>query len=548
MMKRIVLLTVVSSLLTAGLFAAAQREPAATGNQLNIVLASEPNTIDPTLNTATDASNYIENSFEGLYTYADAGGGRAYLVPGQAEAEPSKTVNRDGTVTYLFKLRPGLKWSDGKALVAGEFVYSWRRLVDPKTAAQYSNFGAIVKNGAEITKGQKPLSDYGIRAVDDRTLEVTLAVDIPYFYEIIARPAFVPLREDIISKAGDQWTFSPSTYISNGPYQMKEWVHNSYILYTKNPNYRESIPGPDSLKFFLMSDANAMLAAYRNGEVDYLRNFPVDELPRLIASKEVTIADYLGTYFVTFQNQKPPFNDWRVRKAFTLAIDHDYIVNQITRSGEIAANAYIPFGFSDVAAGSDFRRSGKTYYGVDAKDYQANIAEAKRLLAEAGYPNGRGFPVVEYIYNTDNRHQAIGEALQNMWNTNLGVNVTMSNQDWAVFLDTRRSGNYQLARHGWIADYADAISMIDIFQIGNGNNVTFYQNQEFTRLLDQAKATTVQADRMRYMHQAEDLLMEKDWAVAPIYFYTLQYILRPKFKGFYLTSLGYFFFKNITGF
>jgi oligopeptide transport system substrate-binding protein len=548
MAKKFILFSLVLSLMVMGVNAGGNKQQSApAGTSLSLVFGSEPNTIDPALNTAVDGAIYLGHAFEGLYKYADNGKGRAQAVPGQAVSAPKKTVNADGTVVYVYTLRDNLKWSDGKALTAADFVYTWQRLVDPATAADYSYMIDMVKNANEIMAGEKDKSQLGIRAVNDKTLEITLTYDCPFFDEIVCFPATFPVRKDVIDSAGDQWTFSPSTYISNGPYRMKEWVHNSYLLFEKNPNYYAPAAGPDNIRFALMDDDNAQLAGFRSGELDFIENVPVDEIPALLASGELKIADYLGTYFVSINTQRAPFTDPRVRKAFTLAIDRDYIISQITRTGEKPASGFVPSGTSDAAAGSDFRKTGGDYYSIKSADYQKNVAEAKRLLAEAGYPGGAGFPVVEYIYNTNDRHQAIAEALQNMWNTALGVTVTLSNQDWAVFLDTRKNGDYSIARDGWIGDYNDPINFLDMFLTGGGNNNSQYANPEYDRLIAAAKGTAVQADRMRYLHQAEDLLVGADYAVGPIYFYTQPYMINPALSGMYYTPLGYFFFTNVKG-
>ncbi|MDR2630020.1 MAG: peptide ABC transporter substrate-binding protein [Spirochaetaceae bacterium] len=516
--------------------------------QITLVFGSEPNTIDPALNSAVDGAIYLSHAFEGLYKYVDNGQGRAQAAPGQAAGAPQKTVNPDGTVVYVYTLRDNLKWSDGKALTAADFVYTWQRLVDPTTAADYSYMIDMVQNANEIMAGEKDKSELGIRALNDKTLEVSLTYDCPFFDEIACFPATFPVRQDVIEQAGDQWTFSPSTYISNGPYRLTEWVHNSYLLFEKNPNYYAPVAeGPDNLRFALMDDDNAMLAGFKSGELDFIEQVPVDEIPALLASGELKIADYLGIYYVSINTQRPPFTDARVRKAFTLAIDRDYIINQITRTGEKPASGFVPAGTSDATPGSDFRRTGGDYYSVNPADYQKNVEEARRLLAEAGYPNGAGFPVVEYIYNTNDRHRAIAEALQDMWSTSLGITVTLSNQDWAVFLDTRKVGNYSIARDGWIGDYNDPINFLDMHVTGGGNNNSQYANREYDRLIAAAKGTAVQADRMRYLHQAEDLLVGADYAVGPIYFYTQPYMMNPALSGMYYTPLGYFFFTNVTG-
>jgi oligopeptide transport system substrate-binding protein len=518
-------------------------------NTVSACFGSEPNTIDPALNSAVDGAIYLQHTHEGLYKYEDSGifatSGINYArtVPGMAAGEPQKTVNNDGTVTLVYTLRSGLKWSDGSPLTAGDFVYTWQRLVDPETAADYCYMIDMIENANAIMEDEMDKSKLGVRAINDVTLEIKLTFDCPFFDEIMAFPATFPVKRAVIDKSGDQWTFDPSTYVSNGPYRMKEWVHNSYILLEKNPNYYTAVNGPEFLRFVLMNDENAMLASFRAGEIDFIQSFPADEIPSLLKSGDLKISDYLGTYYVSINTQKPPFTDARVRKAFALAIDRNYIVNQVTRGGQKPAGGFVPAGMSDAAVGSDFRKSGGDYIRLAESDYERNITEAQGLLADAGYPGGRGFPVIEYLYNTNDVHRAVGEALQNMWRTALGVNITLGNQEWNVFLDTRKKGNYSIARDGWIGDYNDPINFLDMFQTGGGNNNPQYANREFDELIAKAKSTAIQADRMKYLHQAEDLLVGRDMAVSPIYFYTNPYMINPRVKAFY-TPLGYYFFMN----
>jgi oligopeptide transport system substrate-binding protein len=294
-----------------------------------------------------------------------------------------------------------------------------------------------------------------------------------------------------------------------------------------------------------LDDDNSALVGFNNGDIDWMMNFPSDELPALIASGKVVIADYLGTYFVSFNNQKAPFDDVRVRKAFSLAIDRNYIVNAITQSGEKPADAFVPYGVADAAPGSDFRTTGGPYYSVAASDYEKNCDEARKLLADAGYPGGENFPVVEYIYNTNDRHRAIGEGLQNMWKSVLGVNVTLDNQDWSVYIDRRKAGNYEVARHGWIADFNDPISFLDLFISTSGNDDPQYRSRVYDNFIRVAQSTSVPEERMKAMHEAEDVFMGTDHAVAPVYFYTQPYMLNEKYIGLYNTPLGFFYFDSI---
>ena len=563
-MKKRVLSILLAATFTVSMFAGATivsaaeneatEETASTGDfNITVNLASEPQTMDPALNTTSDGSNMANHLFEGLMKWEDSGvevngsdgtAHSAQLAPGQAESY-EKTENEDGTVTYTFKLRDGIKWSDGKDVTAGDFEYSWKRLVDPATAADYSYMLDCVVNANEIIAGEKDASELAVKAVDDKTFEVTLVNDLPYFEELCAFPAMMPVRQDIIEEAGDNWTFDVATYISNGAYKMKEWTHNSQIVVEKNENYYDYEKlGPETITFKLMDNQNAMLSGFNSGELDFIEDVPQAEIANLIASGDMKIVDYIGTYYVCFQTQKAPFDDARVRKAFSLAIDRTYIVNQVTQSGQVEAGGFVPAGVYDAegATGDDFRTVGGDYYKPTDADYEANCEEARALLAEAGYPDGEGFPVVEYLYNTSDAHKAVAEALQYMWEEELGVKVTLNNQEWAAFLQTRKDGDYSIARNGWIADYNDPISFLDMWMTGGGNNDAQYANEEYDSLIKEAKTTTDVKERMELLHKAEDKIIGEDNALAPLYFYTQKYMLADGIEGLYYCPLGYFFF------
>jgi len=523
---------------------------------LNVNIASEPQTIDPALNSAVDGAIMVNHMFEGLIKWVDSGVSvegvdnctLAQLAPGQAESW-EKTDNGDGTVTYTFKMRDGIKWSDGKDVTAQDFVYSWQRLATPETAADYCYMIDMVKGYAEVNAGEADPSTLGVSAPDDKTFVVELTYDCPYFEEICAFPATFPVREDVVSASPDTWTHEVATYLSNGPYKMKSWTHNSEIVMEQNPEYYGVADlGPDTITFKLMDDANAMLTAFQAGDLDFIEDMPVDEIPNLLGSGELDIVPYIGTYYVCYNVEKAPFDDWRVRKAFTLAIDSQYIVDNVTQTGQVPATGFVPSGVADAETGSDFRSVGGDYWtaGTTEEQYAKNVEEAKQLLADAGYPNGEGFPTVTYLYNTNDNHKKIGEALQQQWSSALNVEVKLENQDWSVFLETRKQGDYQVARNGWIADYNDPISFLDMWLTGGGNNDAQYSNADYDAAIARAKGTSDPQERMDAMHEAEDIIMGQDWALGPIYFYTQKYMLADGIDGMFYTPLGYFFWTNAS--
>ena len=529
--------------------------------EITLNIASEPQSIDPALNSAVDGAIMLGHMFEGLMKWKDSevetpgSDGtctNAELTEGQAESY-EKVVNDDGTVTYTFKIRSDARWSDGKPVTAGDFVYSWQRLVTPETAADYNYMIDSVVNANEIMAGDMDPTELAVSAPDDSTFVVTLTSDLPYFLEVCAFPATFPVRQDVTTKEdgtpNDQWTFDVASYLSNGPYKLTAWNHNSEIVMEPNEQYYDVANlGPDKITFKLMDDQNAMLSGFNSGELDFIEDVPQAELPDLIASGDLKIVDYIGTYYVCYQTQKAPFDDPRVRQAFTLAVDRTFIVDKVTQAGQVPANGFVPAGVYDAAGstGDDFRTVGGAYYSIEGDadySYEANCEKARELLAEAGYPNGENFPVVEYLYNTSDAHKAVAEALQNMWETELGVKVTLNNQEWAVFLQTRKDGNYSIARNGWIADYNDPMSFLDMWLTGGGNNDAQYANADYDAKIQEAKNTTDPAARMKLMHEAENIIMGQDWALNPLYFYTQKYMLSDRVGGMFYTPLGYFFFS-----
>lgn len=531
----------------------------AEGFDMAVCIASEPQTIDPALNSAVDGAIMTQHMFEGLMKWVDSGNpvndkgnmNYAALAAGQAESY-EKTDNGDGTVTYTFKIRSDAKWSDGQPVTANDFVYSWQRLANPLTAADYCYMIDMVQGYAAVNAGKADPTTLGVSAPDESTFVVNLTYDCPYFLEICAFPAAFPVRQDIIEAYGDTWTTddNSSHYISNGPWKLAEWVHDSYIKMVPNEyHYDAANLGPNSLTFQLMEDQNSMLAAYRSGDLQFIEDMPVDEIAGLLASGELNIVDYIGTYYVCYQTQAAPFDNALVRQAFTLAIDSKYIVEQVTQTGQVPATGFVPAGIYDADAnGDDFRTVGGDYWDapVDDATYQANCEKARQLLAEAGYPNGEGFPTVTYLYNTSDAHKAVGEALQQMWQEELGVTVQLQNQEWNAFLETRKKGEYQIARNGWIADYNDPCSFLDMWYTGGGNNDAQYSNPEYDAMIDAAKATSDPAERMSYFHKAEDIIIGQDWALGPIYFYTQKYMMADDISGAFYTPLGYFIYGYCT--
>ncbi len=526
--------------------AAPSPDPAKEGFHLAVCLAPSPQSMDPALNTSADGAIMLQHLFEGLMKWQDDGEGNAVLVPGQA-AVWEKERQEDGTVIYTFRLRDDACWSDGKRVTADDFVYSWRRLSDPDTAAGYGYILDMVENGFEIMVGESEAEALGVSAPDEGTFAVRLTYDCPYFLELCAFPALLPVRRDVIEAEGDQWTFQPETYISNGIYKMDKWTQNDSLSVVPNEyHYDAANVGPDSITFHFSDDETAIYNGFKAGELAFIESVPVGEIPALSEAGVLRVADHIGTYFICFQNSRSPFDDARVRRALTLAVDSRYITSGLTRTGETPATGFVPYGVYDAqgAAGDDFRTTGGDYWPLPDTDelYKANCDKARALLADAGFPGGEGFPAVEYLYNTDARNRTIAEALQSMWAEELGITVRLVSQDWSAAMQSCFEGDYDMAASIWIADYNDPISFLDIWQTDGGNNIIRYSNPKFDAAVQKAKSTEGAAERMEAMHRAEDILIGEDTALAPVFFYTYYYCADPALEGLYYNPLGYFFF------
>ncbi|MGB9665889.1 MAG: peptide ABC transporter substrate-binding protein [Candidatus Cryosericum sp.] len=527
-------------------------------------LATEPATIDPALSQGIPEANVILQVFDGL-TRIDQNN-----MPQPAIAKSWKIS--DDQKTYTFTLRDA-QWTNGTPVTAYDFEYAWIRALAPETAAEYAYQLYYVKGGEafnmsvkvgdkyyvqavdakgnpvtkkegdkdvavpDMTKEIVPSRDVGVKALDDKTLQVTLESPTIYFLNLTAFPTLMPVCKAVVS-ANDKWAADVTNFVTDGPFTLTEWSHNDKMTFVKNPTYWDK----DAVKltkitYLMVTDESTALSMFQNGQMDVGSTVPLSELPKLVASGDAKIFPYLGTYYYMFNVTKKPFNDVRVRKALTLAIDRNAITTSITQGGEVPALAYVPYGIPDATAGSDFRKVGGTFY----KDN--DITEAKALLAEAGYPDGKGFPAFTILYNTSSRHKSIAEAIQQMWKTNLGIDCTLKVEEWGVYLDDRNNLNYQVARAGWIGDYMDPNTFLDMFVTNGGNNGTGWSNKAYDADIAKAKTTTDPAARMATLHDAEKILMT-DMPIMPVYFYTNPVLITSHVKNFYQSTLGFVDWKN----
>lgn len=499
---------------------------------LKVQVGPDPETVDPALNSAIDGGNMILHAFEGLLTLDENG----QLKEGQAE---SWETSEDG-LTWTFHLRDGLKWSDGTDLTAKDFVYSWQRVCDPNVAAPYAETVlGMVKGYDEAVAGD--ITKLDVQAPDEKTVVVNLANPCSYFGELAAFATLNPVQQATVEANGDAWATSADTYISNGPFMMTEWVPGSHITFSKNPNYwnAEAIK-LDKLEFELIEDSNAAYSAYTSGEVDMIKDVPTEEIPSLQGNDDFHVEPIIGTYYVSLNLQKEYFQDARVRKALSLAIDRNYVANTLMQGTYSPASSIVGPGWLDTD-GSSFAENanGGTPY-IDNDNFDANLEEAKKLLEEAGYPNGEGFPQIEYTTNDAGYHKVVAEYLQQAWAA-IGIDLKVNIVEWASFTPMRRNGEFDVARNGWVGDYTDPSNILELFCTTNGNNDGKYTNADFDAAIEDSRVTTDATTRSADLHKAEDLLME-DAGCIPIAYYNDFWLQSSKITGSWHSANGYWYF------
>lgn len=577
MKKFAALLLAVMMLLSCAMVASAEE----TKTSINVCIASEPDTLDPALNSAVDGATMIAHLFTGLSNWAQDENGALQIVPACATELPLPVINEDGTATYTYTLVDGLKWSDGKDLTAKDFEFAWKRAASETLGADYGYM-------FEVVKGYP--NDLAVKATDDKTLEVTLNNDVSYWNELLAFPSFLPLREDVV--ANEAWATDPATYVCNGPYTMTKWDHNSLITLTKNENY---FLAPnilmDEINFYLSDDANNMLANYQNGDWQMIDDVPTAEIATLKTTypDEFVVGSQMGTYYVCWNVNKnilPEGSELagedaekamaEIRNAIALLFDRNYIVTEIGQAGQQPASSFVALGLTDADGKTQFyENAGPSkdyagYWNVSEEAYESNWAEAIETLKkyyafDEATQQFTNFPSIEYLYNTSEGHKAIGEYLQSVL-SGVGINMSLTNQEWNTFLNTRKQGDYVIARNGWLADYNDPISFLDMWTSTSGNDdtqlgkdahaalklysidLTPYgsdikvENGTWAETYDAAiaaiKGCGDKEARYGMMHAAEDLLMSTG-TITPLYYYTDIYMVKPNVKGFFANPLGY---------
>jgi oligopeptide transport system substrate-binding protein len=489
---------------------------------LHIGNGTEPQDLDPDVVTGVQEFHIIMSLLEGLVAEDPVD---EHPIPGAAE---KWDISPDRKV-YTFHLRANGKWSNGDPVTARDFWESYKRILTPSLGSEYSYMHYVVKNAEAYNEGKiTDFSQVGYKVIDDHTLQITLNNPTPYFLSMLTVQSWYPVHMPTVAKYGDpyqrgnKWT-RPGRYVGNGPFVLTKWHVNDVIEVRKSPTYwdRDRVR-LNAIRFYPIESDDTEERSFRAGQLHVTLTVPLSKIDYYKANHPdlINIGLYLGNYFYRVNVTKPPLNDKRVRQALAMAIDRESIVKML-KGGEQPAFNLTPPGTAGYTCRAHLKE---------------DITEAKRLLAEAGYPDGKGMPPIELLYNTLESHRTIAEAIQQMWKTKLGIDVRLANQEWKVYLDSQRSLNYQVCRGSWIGDYVDPNTFLDMWLTGGGNNQTGWSNPEYDRLIAQAAATVDPQERLEVFQKAEAILMD-EMPEIPIYFYTRVCLQRPEVKGWYPTLL-----------
>ena len=520
----------------------------AGSNGFTVQLGPNPETLDPALNAAVDGGNTLITIEEPLLIIDE----NNEVKPGQAE---SYEVSDDG-LTWTFHMRDGLKWSDGSDLTAADFEYSFKRLASPDTAAPYAETVVGMIDGYQDAIGN-PDEDgntttdpdwdaLNVHASEDgKTLTVQLSYPCSYFDKLASFVATSPVQQATVEANGDAWCTEPDTYVCNGPYMITEWTPSERIVLSKNPYYvggwDSSKIVSDTITLLLLEDSSASYAAYNSGEAQLVKDVPTDEIPSLTRAEDggdFYLDEIMGTYYISLNDQEEPFTDVRVRKALSLAIDRDYVANTIMQGIYTPATALVGPGIVDNEGYFMDNANGGEPYISD--DYEANLEEAKSLLAEAGYPDGEGFPTITYSANDSGYHIPVAEYLQQAWGE-LGITMNIDKVEWSSFIPMRRAGDYDISRNGWSMDYNDPSNMLELFTTNNGNNDGKYANPEFDQVIEDSRVAD-KTTHFEKLHEAEDILMN-DAACIPVAYYNDFWLQSPSLKGTWHSPYGYWYLQ-----
>lgn len=499
---------------------------------LHLGNSTEPEDLDPHIATGVPEHNIITALLEGLVSEHPRS-----LEPQPGIAE-RWTISDNGLV-YTFHIRANARWSNGDAVTADDFVWSWQRLLSPEFGAEYAYQLYPVKNARAFNQQKlDSFEDVGVKALDPRTLQVTLEFPTPYFLSLLAHYSTFALHPPTLLKFGEMtsrgtpWT-RPGNFVGNGPFTLHSWRLNYLIEVRKNPAYWDaSLVRLNAIRFYPIDDAQTEERMFRTGALHVTSTTPPEKISVYQADypQLISISPYLGTYFYRFNVTRPPLNDSRVRRALSMTVDRSAIIKAVTKGGQLPAFSFTPPGTKG--------------YSPPAGGLEYDPGAARKLLAEAGYAGGESFPELELLYNTSDAHRRIAEAIQQMWQQALGIQVRLANTDWKVYLSRTNALDYDISRAGWIGDYPDPNTFLDVMVTGNGNNRTGWSNRQYDELIRLAATQSDPQQRYRTFARAESIL-DREAPLLPIYTYTLVSLRVPSVKGWYSNILDHHPFKYV---
>lgn len=495
--------------------------PVEDGNRRQILHLgnfADPSDLDPHTNRGVPESRILNALFEGLATLDP---NTLEPIPGAAERwEVSENATR-----WRFFLRRDAKWSNGEPITAEDWVWSVQRMLTPSVASDYANMTFAIANALEYQTGKlKDFSQVGVKALDPHTLEFTLKQPTPGFASICTIYVLFPVHRATLEKFGGDkrpytsWTRA-GNHVSNGPFMLKDWRVSTVVSLVPNPHYHSAAQVRlKEIRFYPIESADTEERMFRAGQLHATAEVPLAKLDgyRKNEPGNLRITPYFGTYFLDLNTRRPPLNDARVRRALALTIDRAALCELVTRGGQQPAYS---FNFPGVGG---YQLGGKIEGTAD---------EARRLLAEAGYPGGKDFPKLEFLFNTSEAHRPIAEAVQQMWKRELGIDIALANQEWKVYLNARKTGDFSIARAGWIAFYPDPDQFASLLHSKSGNNYTGWGNADYDRLLEESQRTPTNDERFALIRQL-DVIFAREVPLIPVYFYTRILLLRPEVKGF----------------
>ncbi|WP_445435921.1 peptide ABC transporter substrate-binding protein [Candidatus Borreliella tachyglossi] len=481
-----------------------EKEPAS----FKISWGGEPKSIDPQLSEETIGSAIVLQMFSGIMNIDTQTGG---YKPGLAQSWDIS----DAGLVYTFHLREGLVWSDGVPITAESIRKSYLRILDKETGSQYVGMlKPTIKNAQNYFDGKVTDSELGIKALNDNTLEITLVNPKPYFLTMLTHQSFIPVPVHAIEKHGQNWT-NPENIVVSGPFKLKERLVNEKIIIQKNDKYYNAPSVEiDEVVFYTIRDSSTSYRMYENNEIDALTSgtIPYDLIKEIKLRNDHYTSALNGLYYFSFNTQIKPIDDSRVREALTLAIDRETLTEKVLNNGSIATRR-VTLNFNNYS------------YGKELKLFDPE--RSKKLLAVAGYPDGAGFPTLKLKYNTSENHKKICEFIQNQWSMILNIKVELENEEWTTFLAHKQSGNYVIARSGWMGDYPDPLTFLNLFQKEFSHFSSYkYFNEEYENLIHKSDFELDPIKRQDILRKAEEIIIEKDFPVAPIYIYAGNYLFR----------------------